>query len=581
MDLRDYQREAVDAIFSYWDRAPSTTEKPASPLVVMPTGSGKSPTIGETVRRLVQDYGCRVAIVTHRAELIVQDTKAVRSVWPDAPIGIYSAGLSRREVRPITVCGIQSIARKPALLGRIDVMIVDECHLVSPTEGAQYHSTIAKLREENPDMRLLGFTATPYRLGQGYLTEGDDALFTAIAYTVEVKKLITDGWLSPVVTGYATASISLDEVGVRMGEFAAKDLEMASDVDRVNVAVADDVKLAIDGGRTSALVFGTSVAHAKRLRNELQMRGISTETITGETPREERDRIIALFKARGLRAITSCDVLTTGFDAPVVDVLALVRPTMSPSLYVQMVGRGMRLATEKRDCLILDYGGNIARHGPVDDVRVKPKSKGDGKAPIKTCPECAAQVPASASECGHCGFVFPIKEKKANEKASNLPALSWLVSQPVEVPERWPVGEVQWHAHAKKGDDEAPITMRVDYYSPDDGPLSVPRKIASEWVCLDHEEGGFAHRKACQWWADQVGTKVPGSVAEALERRDEMARVTAIETKKDGKWLRVHRVIQERPRGQGDDVADAVDGVDETAQTPTPAQTWGDDDLPF
>jgi len=128
MKLRDYQQEAVDAVFAYWERAPSTPEKPASPLVVMPTGSGKSPTLGETTRRLVQDFGCRVVIATHRAELIVQDAKAVRSIWPMAPLGIYSAGLNRKEIEQITICGVQSIVRSTSRLGHVDVVIIDEAH---------------------------------------------------------------------------------------------------------------------------------------------------------------------------------------------------------------------------------------------------------------------------------------------------------------------------------------------------------------------------------------------------------------------------------------------------------------------
>jgi DNA repair protein RadD len=557
MKLRDYQQEAVDAVFSYWDRAPSTPERPASPLIVMPTGSGKSPTLGELTRRLVQDYSARVVIATHRAELIVQDARAVRSVWPQAPIGVYSAGLGARDVREITICGVQSIVRRPEILGARDVMIIDEAHLISPDDGTSYQRVIGHLREVNPDMRCVGFTATPYRLGQGYLTEGDDALFTSIAYDVDVKRLIKDGWLSPVVTGYATAQIDLSEVGVRMGEFAAKDLEMASDVDSINGKVADDVEKALAVGRTSAMIFGTSVAHAKRLRNEIHMRGLSCAVITGETPRDERDEIIGRFKSRSLQVLSSCDVLTTGFDAPVVDVLAIVRPTMSPSLYVQMVGRGMRITDGKSDCLLLDYGGNIARHGPIDDIKVKPKGKGDGKAPTKVCPQCAATCAASSSVCDHCGYQWPAPERKANDKASNLPVLS--IPKVEEPPTRYDVGAVEWHLHRKMGDDTAPPTLRIDYYPVDDG-FGMMRKIASEWLCFDHDPGGFAWRKAQQWWADHTTAREPASVDDAIALLDSgyLRPVVAIEAKKDGKWLRVVGWTHGEARQPGDDDPDAA-----------------------
>jgi DNA repair protein RadD len=574
MKLRDYQQEAVDAVFAYWDRAPSTPERPASPLIVMPTGSGKSAVIGELVRVLVQDCAARVVVASHRSELLVQDAKAIRSMFPGADIGIVSAGLGRREYgHAITVGGVQSIARKPDLLGHVDVFIIDEAHLISPKEGTQYHATIAVLRVRNPDMRLIGTTATHYRLQQGYLTEGEDALFTSVCYTTDIVKLIKAGWLSHITTGYATASIDLKGVAVRAGEYASNDLELASDVDKINDAVAADVKKALDAGRTSALVFGTSVAHAARLRNALQMAGVSTETITGDTSRDQRDRVIAAFKARKLACITSCDVLTTGFDAPVVDVLALVRATMSPSLYVQMVGRGMRIAEGKTDCLLLDYAGNIARHGPIDDVKVKPKSKGGGDAPVKICPQCMALCAASARSCDHCGFEFPAPTRKANDRASTLPALS--IDMPPPAPKKPPVrhevGNVEWARHQKFGDDAAKPTLRIDYFPP--GDLAV-RKIVSEWVCLEHEEGGFAWRQADKWWALHVGTDTPATIDDAIAVLEAgyLKPVIAVVTQKDGKWDRVLEVIHGEARQPGED-------DDEPATPSTPTEEM--DDLPW
>jgi DNA repair protein RadD len=360
-----------------------------------------------------------------------------------------------------------------------------------------------------------------------------------------------------------------------MGEYASNDLELATDVDKINDAVAADVKRQLDGGRTSALVFGTSVAHAKRLRNALQMAGVSTETITGETPRYERDTLIARFKARGLACITSCDVLTTGFDAPVVDVLALVRATMSPSLYVQMVGRGMRIADGKKDCLLLDYTGNIARHGPIDDVKVKPKSKGGGDAPVKICPQCMALCAASARVCDHCGFEFPAPTRKANDRASTLPALS--IDMPPKPPKAPPqtreVGRVEWARHQKFGDDSARPTLRLDYFAP--GELSV-RRLVAEWVCIEHDEGGYAWRKAVQWWEANVGTEFPASVDAAIEILDAgyMKPVCAITTQKDGKW----DVVLSLTHGEVGDVGED----DPDPDTPlAPADPFADDDLLF
>jgi DNA repair protein RadD len=577
MQLRDYQQEAVDAVFAYWDRAPSMPERPASPLVVMPTGSGKSPTLGETVRRLVQEYGARVLVATHRAELITQDAKAIRSIWPQAPISIYSASLGRKELgTDIVVAGVQSIVRAAARLGRIDVMIVDEAHLVPPTESDQYGKLIAELRKINPDMRLIGYTATPYRLGQGMLTQGEGAMFTSICYDVPIRRLIDAGYLSTVVAGGVSARIDTDGVKVTAGEYNLGQLGLVSDTDKVNAAVADDVKRELDAGRTSAIVFAVNVEHAARLRNELQMRGVSCEVITGDTPRERRDEIIARFKRRELQAISSCEVLTTGFDAPVVDIVAMVRATLSPSLYVQIVGRGTRIAEGKKNCVLLDYGDNVGRHGPIDAVVVKPK-KGDGKAPFKVCEQCSAEVHAAATECPHCGFAFPPPppKTKLKDKASTDAVLSWQK----EPPRKEAVGRVEWCAHYKRTPDgKAPTpTLRIDYFAPLKGALSYERRVASEWLCFDHDEGSYARKKAERWWDDNVGCRQPESVDDAIALLDfgYMAKVVQVTLVKEGKYDRVTHVLQVRPEQAA---AEADD--DPPPTTPDP-NGWNDDDLPF
>lgn len=584
--LRDYQIEAVEAVFDYWNRAPSTSELPASPLVVMPTGSGKSPTIGETVRRLVQDMGCRVLVATHRSELIVQDVKAIRSVWVDAPIGIYSASLGRKEIGQITVAGVQSIAKQAKRLGHIDVMIVDEAHLIPATASENYGRLISSLRAVNPDMRLLGYTATPFRLGQGYLTQGDGAVFTAIAYEVGIRRLIEAGFLAPVVTQFVRAKIDTSKVHTVAGEFNLRELGEVSDTDEINDAVADDVADAMREGRTSAIVFAANLEHAARLRNTIQMRGVSCEVVKGDTAREAREAIYTRFKSRKLQCICSCEVLTTGFDAPVVDVVALVRATLSPALYIQMVGRGTRIADGKADCRLLDYGGNIDRHGPIDAVHVKPKKSG-GDAPVKTCEACLAQCLAGCRECPHCGAAFPEPQpkKKLEEKASEKAALSFLAKQ--EPPRRDPVGRVEWHRHSKRDAPNAPPTLRLDYFSPAKGALSFDKRIASQWVCVEHEEGTGGHNMAKGWWKDQVpGCRFPTSVDDAIELLDMgyMPKVIALITvpsKNDPRYREVKKVLQERPREPGEDDGPLTPPPLEPLSSDVRNDSFIDDDLPF
>lgn len=595
--MRDYQQEAVQAPIDYWARAPAG----ASPLVVMPTGSGKSVVLGETCRILVQEYGCRVVVATHRKELVTQDARAIKAVWPAAQVGVWSAGLGKTQwAAPIVVCGVQTAGRRAKNLGWRDVLIIDEAHLVSPDSSTQYGKMIGTLRNENADLRLIGYTATPFRVGQGLLTQGDDSLFDSVCCNVVVARLIKDGWLSNVVTGYATAKIDLTDVGLRGGEFALADLALASDVDSINGAVIDDVGKALAGGRKSAMIFGVSVDHAKRLRGLAQMAGYSSACVTGETDPRERERILLDFKARKVQVLTSCDVLTTGFDAPVVDVIALVRATMSPGLYVQMVGRGMRLADGKTDCLLLDYGGNIARHGPIDDVRI-PRPKGKGDPLFKACPECHAKVPVAARSCPHCDHDFPAPEekvRKANPEPSKLPALRGQISGNADGTKvKVAVGAIEYARHIKRDNPGAPPTLRIDYWEDEgDGALSVSKKICSEWVCIEHDPENFAGRKARQWWAENVGCRFPDSVDAALDllRGGYMARVVAIDLdRSDPKWPRVTRLYQDyhTPHGDDDEGAEEGDAARACAEragapcagcssvTASVAITWKDDSL--
>jgi DNA repair protein RadD len=571
MDLRGYQRAAVDAVIEYWRRGG------LHPLVEIPTGGGKSAVLGELARVVVQECGGRVVIATHRAELIEQDAAAVRRVWPAAPLAIWSASLGKRGVSSITVCGVQTVAKRARDLGVVDVLVVDEAHLIPPEGDGQYQTLVRGLREINPGLRIVGLTATPYRLGQGYLTQGDSALFTSIVYRCDVRQLIAEGYLSPLVTGSPSVQIDTSQVATRMGEFTLRDLELAADIDEVTEHVADDVSAALRGGRTSALLFGCSVAHAQHLAAAVRERGHSCEVITGDTEQLIRQSIIGRFRRREIEALASCDVLTTGFDAPVVDVLAIVRATQSVSLYVQIVGRGMRVAEGKTDCLVLDYGGNIARHGPVDKIRVREKSskKGEGTAPIKTCANCAAQQPASARVCSECDTEFPPPEKRANTKASDLPILS---TGRTSSSERYVVGSVRFAAHRKRSAPNALPTLRVDYYTASNvnDEAFVPSKIASEWVCIEHD--GYAGDKARAWWRAHVGTPFPASVDDAVEvlNAGYMKPVVAITTRPDGDFVRVVDIEHGEAREPGDDVEET-----EPSTAPVDDDVWGDDDIPF
>jgi len=386
MELRPYQRAAIDGITSYFEHMHG------NPLVVMPTGTGKSVVIAGFVREAFEGWpDTRILMLTHVKELIAQNFAALIRSWPEAPAGIYSAGLNKRDIgAQILFAGIQSIAKKAYHVQRCDLVLIDEAHLIGRGDAGMYRKFLSDLHQINPQLKVIGFTATPYRMDSGMLHHGEGRIFTDIAYEAKILEMFEAGYLSPVTTNPTTTTLDITGVGTRGGEFIAGQLEKAVMAgDQTALAVQEIVTLGRDRG--SWLAFCTGVDHAIQVRDEIRKHGIDCETVTGETPPAERDRMLRAFKAGKLRALTNANVLTTGFDAPGVDLIALMRPTKSVGLYVQMIGRGTRLAEGKEDCLVLDFAGNVTLHGPIDkiDVQKNAKTAGDGEAPKKECPQCA------------------------------------------------------------------------------------------------------------------------------------------------------------------------------------------------
>ncbi len=520
LSLRPYQRAAIEALYDYF------AASVGNPLIVMPTGTGKSVVIAGFTREAIAAYGdTRVLILTHVKELIQQNFMALLRAWPEAPAGIYSAGLSRRDIHAqILFAGIQSIHRHARQVQRCDLVLIDEAHLLGRGDSGMYRSFLAQLNEINAGLlKVVGFTATPYRLDSGMLHEGKDRLFTDIAFQVPVLDMIQQGYLCPVVPKQTTTQLDVGGVGTRGGEFIAKDLEAAVDRDEVTrAAVAEIVQHG--EGRGSWLVFCSGVAHARHVRDAIREHGVSCETVTGDTPGPERDAILAAFKAGRLRCITNANVLTTGFDAPGVDLIALLRPTKSVGLYVQMVGRGTRLAEGKDDCLVLDFAGNTARHGPIDTVdgRKKEKSEEPGEAPIKVCPECQTINHASVRRCIECDHEFPPPVVKVAPQAASNALLS------TQVQATWSdVTGISYARHEKPG---KPASLRVTYE------CGLARH--SEWVCFEHT--GFPRDKAVGWWRRRAGNlPPPATVDEALQQADRLRRPIAIQVRPAGQYTEI------------------------------------------
>jgi len=354
------------------------------------------------------------------------------------------------------------------------------------------------------------------------LHEGKDALFTDIAFEAPVRDLIDQGYLSPLISKQPATRLDVSKVGTRAGDFIQRDLAAAVDQEAINRAAVTEI-IEYGKDRRSWLAFCSGVEHARHVAEEFGRRGIICRTIFGDTPKEERDTIIGAFKRGEIRALASMGVLTTGFNAPAVDLIALLRPTKSAGLYVQMVGRGTRLAQGKENCLILDFAGNVRRHGPIDLVRPKrPGEAGGGEAPTKVCPKCESIITLSAAECPDCGYEFPTRVVKIAPTAATLPVLSPKV--------QWlPVDGVSYSRHDKL--DGLP-SLKVTY--------SCGLKSYSEWVCFEHQ--GYARQKAVDWWCKRAaGFAVPHSVDEAIAGATHLASPSEISVRPSGRYVEVSR----------------------------------------
>ena len=408
--LRDYQQRSINQLYKWLG------ENIGNPCLVLPTGAGKSHVIAALCKDALQSWPeTRILMLTHVKELIEQNAEKMRQHWPNAPMGIYSASIGQKILgEPITFAGIQSIRKHADKIGLVDLIIIDECHLVNHNDEGGYRSLIAELVKINPALRVIGLTATPFRLGHGLITD-KPAIFDALLEPVTIEELITKGHLMPLRSKVTTTQLDTTGVHKRGGEYIERELQQAVDTDDINQKVVAEIK-SLAGERKAWLLFCAGVAHAEHVALELQKQGISAACITGTTTKNERERLLQEYKSGRIQALTNANVLTTGFDYPDIDLIAMLRPTMSPGLYVQMAGRGLRPKSHTDHCLVLDFAGVVEQHGPITAVEPPQKEKkGDGKAPTKTCEECGEIVAISTIECPSCGAVFEQKQKPSLE----------------------------------------------------------------------------------------------------------------------------------------------------------------------
>lgn len=490
MLLRDYQQRTLDELYQWWVDNPGGT-----PLVVVPTGGGKSVIIAELCRLLFDTWPeahPRTVVLVPSKELAEQNAAKLAALLPThLKVGYYSASIGRKQPdADVIVATIGSVYRAAHLLGNIKCVVIDEAHLVNPDGAGRYRAFLRDLAKYCR-FRVVGYTATPFRGDGVWLTDGDDPLFDGVASRVTVAELLERGYLALLAPTATAVQTRIDTSGISTsaGDYAVDDL--AERVQGYLPHIADEaVKLAAD--RRKWIAFCVNIANAHRLAGLLNERGIDTAVVTGETPKREREQAVADFRAGRLRCLVTVLALATGFDVPDVDCILWCRPTISPVLYVQGAGRGFRTAPGKTDCLWLDFSDTTERLGPVDTIKGRKRSRRERDdpqgPPMRTCDECGTRMLAALTACPTCGHPYPKQQAELQTTASAAAVLS-IQQQPRIV--TYPVTQVTYSLHRKDG---KPDSMRVDYFSG-------IRRVATEWVCPLH--GGFAGEKARRWLAQR------------------------------------------------------------------------------
>lgn len=545
MKVRPYQKQCRIALYDWFEN------QEGNPLVVMATGTGKSICIADFARDVQQSWPSqRIVVAVDVQELIAQNFAKFVAMWPDCSAGVYSAGLGKKQLHHKTLfVGIQSIYKYAFKIQRCDILIVDEAHMIASHSDGMWQTFIRDLKKINPNLKIIGFTATEYRLDSGLLHTGENRMFDGICYRYGIKEAIADGYMCEIIPKGMDTKFDIKGVKKTRGDYNESQLQRAVNVDEITSSAVKEI-LSYGEKRKSGLIFASGVEHAQAIAEEIRDHGETCEVITGDkkiTPDTERTRILNDFINLRVKYVTNNSVLTKGFDHPRLDLIAAMRPTQSPVLWLQMLGRGTRpiynldvltvdtaecrieaiAAGEKPNCLLLDFAGNTRRFGAMDEIKFKDKGESDGLGvpPMKDCPACATIVFAGVRTCPYCGHIFPEPELKIEAKASNQAVLSTQVVREEKIIQR-----VQYAHH--KGKEGKPDSLRVDYY------MSQLEKI-SEWVFVSHT--GYPREKAIRWWKQrhEFGLEPSKDVMTCLDYVKDLKQPTRIWVVPEGKFWRV------------------------------------------
>lgn len=602
---RYYQTEAVESIWDYF-RAGNT----GNPITAMPTGVGKSVVIARFLQSVYAAFpNQRVMMLVDSKDLIAQNYEKLLMAWPFAPAGIYSAGLKRKDLgKPITFAGIQSVWKLAALFGHVDLVIIDEVHMVPPKDMGMYRTFLSDLKAINPHIKLIGLTATKYRMGQGQITDPIEdrngktiePLFTDVCYdctTVEAfNRFIAEGFLMPLRAKAVKPILEADGIHMRGGEFIESELQDFVDAhDELTYQCLKEAKeIAEAEGRENWLIFSTGNKHADTIGNMLDELGVTNGVTHSGYSIEHHDKVLADARAGRITATVNNNKLTKGYDNPRIDMIVVLRQIGSVVNWVQILGRGTRplyapgydletlggrlaaiQAGGKHDCRVLDYGGNTRRLGPINDPVVpRRKGKGGGDAPVKACPKCDEWIHASLRDCPYCGYHFEFETKLKGEAST-----AEVIRGDDPIVEVFTVDHVSVNEHRKIG---KPPSVKLSYYSG-------LRTVFTDYLMPEHP--GFGRTKSVRLWkemaeaAGYMGLPMPETTAETLAQVQQLKMPTHLRV-----WTNKQYpdILARCYDGTAFGTQEPTEGpVVEAARVTAPlaplAHTWEDmdDDVPF
>jgi len=522
--LRWYQRRGAKKIFE-------SLEKGNHPCGVFPTGSGKTIIICSLTSKYLDNYiENDVLIISHRKKILSQNHSALSKYFPDNEIGMYSAGLKSKTIKKITVAGIQSIWRKPELFQNVGLIIIDEAHLINHSDEGMYRDFLGKIPAQ-----FVGLTATPFRLGHGYIYKGENAIFNDLAYdlssTENYNKLVSQGYLSPMYSMKTKFVVDTSDIKLKGKEFDQESSKKKFDRDSItDVACNEIVRVAAEERLKKWLIFAIDIEHAENICSKIKSLGVSCVCIHSKV--KMQDERLEMYENGIYKCAVNVDMLTTGLDIAKIDLIGVLKPTQSPALHVQILGRGGRpVYSEGYDlskrserlkaikngvapkCLVLDFAGNVNRLGPINSVMIeenydKAKSKGNGEAITKICPNCETIAYAASRNCEQCGHKFEFLQK-ITEKSSTSEIVTSL--QKLANGIILEVDSVSYSVHQKIG---KPSSLLVKYFC--------NSQVIREYVSIDH--GGYARHLANQWIRCRIkhGERKPRNLSELFKIKGDL-----------------------------------------------------------